>query len=137
MKKMLILSSILLVLWGCKDNDTKDEETDLNAATNFIQSALKGDFKTAEKYMVDDSLNKEDLWNIARLNERLSKDEKEAYKGSTIRIHENRKVNDSATIITYSNSYRNKIDSLKVVKLNGKWLVDFKYIFNHKIDSLK
>ena len=87
--------------------------------------------------MVDDSLNKEDLWNIARLNERLSKDEKEAYKASTIRIHESRKVNDSATIITYSNSYRNKIDSLKVVKLNGKWLVDFKYIFNHKIDSLK
>ena len=30
---------------------------------------------------------------------------------------------------------KTKQDSLKVIKTNGKWLVDFKYIF-HKTDSL-
>lgn len=136
MKKILFASAFVLLLAACGGEDEKAADTDLNVATNFIQSALKGDFRTAEKYMVDDSLNKEDLATVARLNERLTKDEKEAYRGASIRIHENRKINDSATIISYSNSYRQKVDSLKVVRINGKWLVDFKYIFNHKPDSL-
>ena len=136
MKKMFILAGMLVFLFSCNSADESSGETDLNAATNFIQSALKGDFRTAEKYMVDDSLNREDLGAIARLNERMTKAEKDAYKESTIRIHENRRINDSATIIHFSNSYRNKVDSLKVVRQNGKWLVDFKYIFNHKTDSL-
>ena len=106
-------------------------------ATSFVQSALKGDFRTAEKYLVDDSLNKQDLEQVARLNERLTKQEKDSYSGATVHIHEHRKVNDSTSIISYSNSYRNKVDSLKVVKLNGKWLVDFKYIFNQHTDTLQ
>jgi len=137
MNKLLTACALLLFLTSCNTGDKDAVETDLNVATSFVQSALKGDFRTAEKYMVDDSLNKEDLTQVARLNERLSKEEKEAYEGATVRIHNNRKVNDSTTIITYSNSYRNKVDSLKVVRLNGKWLVDFKYIFNHKSDTLR
>ncbi|MET0634587.1 MAG: hypothetical protein ABWZ25_01085 [Chitinophagaceae bacterium] len=135
MKKILFFSFVLVSLAACRDED-ESADTDLNVATNFIQSALKGDFKKAEKYMVDDSLNKEDLATVARLNARLPKSEKDAYSGASIRIHDNRKINDSATVVTFSNSYRNKVDSLKVVRINGKWLVDFKYIFNHKMDTL-
>ena len=137
MKKTFPVSALLLLLVACNSGDSDAVESDLNVATSFVQSALKGDFRSAEKYMVDDSLNKEDLAAAARLTERLTKEEKEAYAGATIRIHDNRKVNDSTTIISYSNSYRNKVDSLKVVRLNGKWLVDFKYIFNHKADTLR
>ena len=85
--------------------------------------------------MVNDSLNNEHINAIQRLNERQEQKEKEKYQTASIRIHQNRNVNDSTSIIYYSNSYRNKIDSLKVIKTGGKWLVDFKYIF-HKSDSL-
>lgn len=87
--------------------------------------------------MVDDSLNREDLNAIVRLNERLTPEEKDQYKTASIRIHETRNINDSASVIYYSNSYRNKKDSLKVVKINNEWKVDFKYIFKHKTDSLQ
>ncbi len=85
--------------------------------------------------MVNDSLNHEDLNAIERLNEKLTQEEKEKYKEASIRIFQNRALNDSTSMIYYSNSYRNQKDSLKVIKANGKWLVDFKYFF-HKTDSL-
>jgi len=85
--------------------------------------------------MVNDSLNHEDLNAIERLNEKMTKEEKEKYQEASIRIHQNRKLNDSTSMIYYSNSYRNVTDSLKVIKMAGQWLVDFKYFF-HKSDSL-
>ena len=138
MKK--IMSSLLIfVLLACNSEDRQSSSTvsdsDIDAARNFIQAALVGDFDKAKTYMVNDSLSLQDLNAIVRLNERLTKEEKEKYQTASIRIHNDRKLNDSTSIIHYSNSYKNKVDSLKVVKHNGVWLVDFKYIF-HKTDSL-
>lgn len=132
-------SFLFLCLTACNSDERQSSSTtsdsDIDAARNFIQAALVGDFEKAKTFMVNDSLNHEGLNAIQRLNERLPKDEKEKYQVASIRIHEDRKVNDSTSIIYYSNSYRNKTDSLKVIKSNGEWLVDFKYIF-HKTDSL-
>jgi len=130
---------LLVVLIACNDTDRQEtsntSDNEIDAARNFIQAALVGDFKRAKAFMINDSLNLEHFNAIQRLNERQSKEEKEKYQTASIRIHENRKLNDSTNIIQYSNSYKNKTDSLKVIKVNGKWLVDFKYIFP-KIDSL-
>ena len=138
-KLMFCLSSLVLVLLACNSDDrgaaSGTSDSDIDAARNFIQAALVGDFQRAKTFMINDSLNQEDLNAILRLNERLTKEEKEKYQEASIRIHQNRKLNDSTSVIYYSNSYRNKTDSLKVIKANGQWLVDFKYIF-HKTDSL-
>ena len=138
-KKMYYLLSLSFGLLACNSNDrgtaTGTSDSDIDAARNFIQAALVGDFQRAKIFMIDDSLNHEDLNAIQRLNERLTTEEKEKYQEASIRIHQNRKINDSTSVIYYSNSYRNKTDSLKVIKANGQWLVDFKYIF-HKTDSL-
>ena len=132
-------SFLLLGLLACNNDDRQTasgtSDSDINAARYFIQAALVGDFEKAKTFMVNDSLNHEDLNAIERLNERLTKEEKEKYQEASIRIHQNRKLNDSTSMIYYSNSYRNETDSLKVIKANGKWLVDFKYFF-HKTDSL-
>jgi hypothetical protein len=45
-------------------------------------------------------------------------------------------VNDSTTVVIFSNSYKNDHDTLKVLKKNNQWLVDFKYLFEHDNDSL-
>jgi plasmid maintenance system killer protein len=138
-KKIYYLLFLSFGLLACNSNDRGNpsgtSDSDIDAARNFIQAALVGDFQRAKIFMIDDSLNHEDLNAIQRLNERLTSEEKEKYQAASIRIHQNRKINDSTSVIYYSNSYRNKTDSLKVIKANGQWLVDFKYIF-HKTDSL-
>ena len=140
MQKIFYCCSFLfLCLAACNIDDrqsnTVTSDSDIDAARNFIQAALVGDFEKAKRFMVNDSLNNEDLNAIERLNERWPEEEKEKHQEASIRIHQNRKLNDSTSIIYYSNSYKNIQDSLKVIKANGEWLVDFKYIF-HKTDSL-
>ena len=61
---------------------------------------------------------------------------KKAYKEASIRfLKETHKVNDSVTIVYYSNSYMNKPDSLKVVRINGEWFIDLNFTFQPK-DSI-
>ena len=138
-KKSLLSFTAASGLIACNDTgreaNSNSSDNDIDAARNFIQAALVGDFDRAKIFMVNDSLNNENIDAIQRLNERQDKEEKEKYQTASIRIHQNRNVNDSTSIVYYSNSYKNKIDSLKVIKTDGKWLVDFKYIF-HKTDSL-
>ena len=140
MKKIFYLAAaMLLVLLACNSNDRQPasatSDNDIDAARNFIQAALMGDFEKAKTFMVKDSLSIGQLNAIERLNERLTPQEKEKYKGASIRIHKDRKINDSTSVVHYSNSYRNKVDSLKVIRANGKWLVDFKFMLS-KNDSL-
>jgi hypothetical protein len=139
MKKILYLAASLALLTSCNSDDRQatdaTSDNDIDAARNFIQAALVGDYARAKTFMINDSLNLGQLNAIERLNERMSPEDKEKYQTASIRIHEDRKVNDSTSIVQFSNSFKNKIDSLKVVRANGKWLVDFKFLFK-KNDSL-
>ena len=127
---LLLLSCGLIACGSDRQSNSNSSDNDIDAARNFIQAALVGDFDRAKVFMVKDSVNNENINAIERLNERQGKEEKEKYQTASIRIHQNRNVNDSTSIIYYSNSYKNKIDSLKVIRVGGKWLVDFKYIFH-------
>jgi hypothetical protein len=53
--------------------------------------------------------------------------DKKGYKGSTIQIHSVRAVNDSVSVVSYSNSFKKIVDSLKVMKDKGDWKIDLKY----------
>ena len=137
---ILPLLTLTVFLFACKDTDrsrTREAENDIDAARNFIRAALDGDYAKARTYLLDDSINQQDMDVSERLyKERMSAGEKAKYRGASIHIHETNKINDSTSIIYYSNTYRNQKDSLKVIRMDGKWLVDFKYIFKHKPDSL-
>ena len=78
--KLFCLSFLFLGLVACNDDDRSTasgtSDSDIDAARNFIQAALVGDFETAKKFMVNDSLGHEDLNAIQRLNEKLTKEEK-------------------------------------------------------------
>jgi hypothetical protein len=39
-------------------------------------------------------------------------------------------VNDSTTVINYSNDYMNKPMEIKVIRSNNEWKVDFKYTYS-------
>ena len=139
MKQLIYLSSLLVFFAACNNGDKTDTPADdIGAASAFLRAALDGDFSRAKTYIVNDSVNQVyiDL-SERQYRERMIPDEKARYKNASIIVHEFRHVNDSTTIIYYSNTYRNQRDSLKVLKQNGKWLVDFKYIFKYKPDSLQ
>ena len=135
MKQILFPVSLLICLYACNNSDKQAQsENDVDAARNFIQAALYGDYQKAKIYMLADSVNKERMDLIQRVP--LSPDEKKGLAEASINIHKVDKLNDSTTIVIYSNSFKNDHDTLKVVKDEGAWLVDFNYLFDHDADSL-
>lgn len=122
---------------GKESSATGYSENDLDAARNFIKAALEGNYKRARTYTIADSFNQQYIDLFERIyKERMNPEDKRGYRESSINIHSVTPLNDSVTLINYSNSYKNKKDSLKVIRYNGQWLVDLKYSFYQKPDSL-
>lgn len=99
----------------------------MDAARMFIRDALDGRWFEARQYMIQDSVNVQLLETAESKYQEMDKIEKSNYRDAVPRFYGTRKVNDSTTVITYSNSYKNKMDSLKVVRRDGRWLIDLKY----------
>ena len=104
--------------------------TPLESGREFIDGCLKGDFKKAAAYMIDDSENQSDLLKIKRGYDGKNSDQKHAYATASIIINEDATLNDTIHIINYKNSYDQFARKVQVVQRNGKWLVDFKYTFD-------
>jgi hypothetical protein len=142
MKKLIQLSSLLLIfLAACNNSDKESEaikpENGMDAASKFLRAALDGDYKKARTYLVNDTTNKQmiDIYE-GDYNNSLTAEDKRAYKAASIRfLKDTHEVNDSVTIVHYSNSYKNKPDSLKVIKMNGQWFIDLNFTFQTK-DSI-
>lgn len=86
--------------------------------------------------MLDDSVNVN--WMDIAERSYLKNDEEARYnyRKASIYIHNVSKlVPDSVTVVIFSNSFKNDHDTLKVVKQNSQWLVDFKYLFQHDADT--
>lgn len=106
----------------------------MDAAATFLRAALDGDYTTVRAFSVNDSTNKQ-LLDISewKYNKELTAEEKKEYKKASIRfLKDTHEVNDSVTIIHYSNSYKNKPDSLKVIRSNDNWIIDLNFTFQTK-----
>lgn len=136
--KNLAALFFFLVLFAACNNGAGDQngksENDVDAVRNFIQAALYGDYDKAKSYMLKDSANIVQMDAIQRVP--LSAEEKRGLASASIIIHNVNRVNDSTTVVIYSNSFKNNWDTLKAIKLNNEWLVDFSYLFNHDLDTL-
>lgn len=138
MKKWIPL--LLVITIACNETDrqlTESTEDDINTATTFLRAALDEDYAKARTLIVNDSLNHQDLDVYQRgYRETTTPEDRQQYRGASIIIHESRKIDSVTSIVRYSNTYKKAIDSLKVVKIDGKWLVDLKFVFRQKTDSL-
>jgi len=108
----------------------------MDAARNFLDAALKGKFKEASTFMLKDSNNLGYLSVTERSYRSLPLDEKDKLKSASLNFFDTKQVNDSTTITIFANSYKNDKDTLRIVKKNGEWLVDLKYLFEHDMDTL-
>lgn len=140
MKSVLALF-LFLLFSACNSSDKTDtpaSENDVDAARNFIQAALEGHYDEARTLVVADSINNAWVDLLKRTyQEHMSLGDKAGYRAASINIHNVQTLNDSTTIIHYSNSFKKQADSLKVINRNGQWLVDLRYSFpSQPTDSL-
>jgi hypothetical protein len=135
MKKISYLASFLLFyLISCKNEEEVKSENDIDAVRNFVQAALEGNYEKARGFMLADSINLDRMKMIEALN--LSPEERRGLATASINVHEIKRVNDSTTIVIYSNSCKNNWDTLRALKRKEQWLVDFNYLFEHDMDTL-
>lgn len=62
--------------------------------------------------------------------DKLDAKTREQYKEASIMPIAIQPQNDSVTNYTYSNSYKKDTTTIKIIRVNGEWLVDLKEIVN-------
>ena len=134
MKKLFSFSLLLLLLGACNSNDADNSsgkpEDDVDAVRMFIRSALDGNYKRARRLILPDSANVQLLDNLERAYLQNSNvTEQRGYREASIRVHDTKQLSDSASVVVYSNSFKNRKDSVKAVKVGNDWLIDLKYSF--------
>jgi len=135
----LLFLFLLCFLYSCKSKDnepTGKSENDIDAARNFIRSALDGKFEEARNFMLPDSVNNNYMDVAERSFNNAAQPVKDSFRTSSINIHNVKPVNDSTTILIFSNSFKNNPDTLRVLKVNNQWLVDLKYLYQHDADTI-
>ncbi len=121
---------VFLSACGEQTNSYPAAENALDAGREFIDACLKGDFTKARWYMMDDSTNQGHLQRAENKFRTYDKEGRQQLRTASINISEVSDIDTVTSIIYYSNSFDQQPLKVKVVKLNEKWLVDFKYTFN-------
>ena len=129
-KRIFFFAGLLMIISSCNNNKNVPN-TDIDVARGFIRDILDNDFADAQPLMLPDDTNKQYFDVAQKKFNAMSADELANYKNSDIVVNEISNVNDSVTIVNYSNTYKPKSpDKVKVVRVNGKWMVDLKYTFS-------
>ena len=127
-KRLFLYACTIAVLISCNSGGTgftKAEDAQ-DAAREFIRATLDGNHQKAEFYMLKDEDNLWMLDNWKKMYDKMPADSVRGYKESSIRPINIQAVNDSTTMYTFSNSLTKDTTTIKVVRINNEWLVDFK-----------
>ena len=124
MKLTFLLSLIFCLAISSCNNEKKSTNTDIEVARVFIKDILESNFKDAETFVLKEETNQQFFELFKKEFESKSKSELESFKNADIIINEISPINDSVSIINYSNSFKkDKSNKLKMVRINGQWMV--------------
>ncbi len=129
MNKIIPIFLLVFLLFSCNSKTTPNNPTtDTDVATTFIRNVLDDNFVAAEQFLLKNEENLQLFERFKQAYENKSKEELKKYKTADITINEIKALGDSIRLIDYSNSYKKEIkQKLKLVWVQGKWLVDLKY----------
>ncbi|MEO5984497.1 MAG: hypothetical protein ABIP80_03270 [Ferruginibacter sp.] len=131
--KIFIGTLVMLAgfLSGCSDHKkTTTPGTALETGRDFIRASLDGNFEEAIPHILPDSQNLQLFESYKQYYRRLPEDKKQNYRKASYTINSYSDLDDSTTVINYSNTYMNKPMEIKMVKDNKVWKVDFKYTYS-------
>jgi hypothetical protein len=132
MTKLSIFSIAILAFAACNGSHSfKKADDPEEAGTEFVRAALDGNYEKASFYLYADSTNKVMFSKWKKDYDRMSADEQQKYKDASIRPIEIKKVNDSVTDYTFTNSYKQDTTTLRIIRINGDWMVDLEEILYH------
>ena len=132
MKRFISALSLAACLICCKDNKTYQKAEDAqDAGREFVRASLDGDYERARFYLLNDSTNTNvmllDKWK--KDYNRRSTEDKVSYKDASIIAIKVEPKNDSIVNFVYTNTFEPKdTTTIKIVRVNGDWLVDLKDI---------
>jgi hypothetical protein len=131
MKQFIPALAIAATLMACNSNKGyKKAEDALDAGNEFVRASLDGDYDKAAFYLYKDTsgVNQMLLNKWKGDYEKWRNDDKIGHKKANIIVITTDKVNDSTLSYVYSNSYINDTTTIKIIRVNGEWLVDLKDI---------
>ncbi|MEI8074976.1 MAG: hypothetical protein WCH78_09510 [Bacteroidota bacterium] len=132
MRKFFVFSLVLFA--SCSNNQVTylKAENAFDAGREFVDGTLKGDFKKSAFYMLADSVNQQFL-KVQEKEFRLKdKEGRQQLRTASINIQLVEDLDSTTSIIHYNNSFDKIKQSIKVIKQNNIWLVDYKYSFQNK-----
>lgn len=132
--KKIPLVLLFLAAIACDNNTNfKKAENAQDAGREFIRASLDGNYDKARFYLYDDTTNRF-LFNRWKQDyNRLPDDEKSKYKDADIVVLTINSENDSVWTYKYFNSYKKDTTTIKILRINGDWLVDLKELIKmHK-----
>ena len=130
MYRKILIPVVLLILSACSSPKKEKPATSLETGREFIRASLNGDFKTAETLLLKDKENEQLFESFRKYYDRMPEDKKQHYKAASYEINKYVDIDDSTTIINYSNDYMKKPMDIKIVRKNKEWLIDFKYTYS-------
>ncbi|MEP6711965.1 MAG: hypothetical protein ABJA37_06105 [Ferruginibacter sp.] len=130
MKKIFLFCLSAVFLFSCANDTEKHPQTALDTGRDFIRASLDGNFKNAEALLLKDTQNLQLFDSYKAYYERLPADKKKNYKEASYEINKYVDIDDSTSIINYSNSFMKKPMEIKLVRVNKLWGVDFKYTYS-------
>ena len=131
---MKIIQSLFIFIFvgllSCNNHQEKKPTTALDTGRAFIDASLKGNFKDAQALLLNDAENIQLFEAFAQYYQKMSPEKKQHYQYASYQINKYVDINDSTTIINYSNDYMNKPMEIKIIKRNKDWRIDFKYTYS-------
>lgn len=128
-KIFILLVSVVLCNSCANTVEKPNNKTSIECVSNFMQSIYRGKFAEANTIMVQDKANI-DCLNKKKFNynQILTKQQKQQYKSGAIIFNNTIQQADSIHLFELSDPIsKQRIPTLKVVKRNKAWLVDFAY----------
>jgi hypothetical protein len=126
MKRIIITAFVSIILFSCSSK-TERPTTAMDTGRTFIRATLDGDLDKARTLLLNDTLNVRLFDRYRDYYKDLKPEDKAAYKKANYTINTYTDVNDSVTLINFSNDYLNKPMDIKVVRKEKVWSVDFAY----------
>jgi hypothetical protein len=115
---------LILLFTSCRQEQYKPAEDALDAAREYKNACLKGDFKKAKSYILSNEKNSLNFDELIKKYQQKDGEQKKEFKESSILIISSKEINATTSEIILSNSFDKIPDTISIVKQNNLWLVD-------------
>lgn len=126
MRNIFVNILIVFVFLSCNSRSNYPvAENALDAAREYVDGTLKGEFKKSETYLLPTEANKQHLEKVKKNYYKFNDVQRQDYRGASIIIEKEITVLPDKSVIYFQNSFDKQKDSIVVVNNQGEWKVTF------------